>query len=201
MGAGIYLLRRLSPLNGTLSLGLVPIACGAVIALVGALFGAGPPSVRLVTVDVKQGAAVALVRTVEVSRGRPDVTTGPTAWVTTLAPSESGVKSQLQVAESVDVMDVPTPLAAVADPANPQQVAIKAGTSDATPAFGCRDGGTIKLASKVATAHGKMLLDRCQNQRGAVSVLNSAWVPAAARLVDTNTDGQSAWVHVFGGTP
>jgi hypothetical protein len=201
MGGAIYVIRRFSPVNATITLGLVPLGCAVLVALVGAAFGGGPAAVKLVTVDVKQGAAVALVRTVEVSRGRPAVTTSPTAWVTALAPPEASIKSQLQVVESVDVMDVPNPMTAVPDPANPQQMAIKVGTSDATPAYACRDGGTIKAGGKVTTAHGKMLLDRCLNQPGAVGPLNTAWVPATAALLDGAADGSSGWVHVFGGAP
>ena len=203
MVVGMQVTRSWRPTRALLALGGIPVGVAVALGLVGQAFAGGETAVRLVSVDVRAGAPVALVRTVDVRRFRPDVPQSKTAWVTVLDPplEEGGVKSQVHITESVDVMDVPVPLAAVADPSDASEMAIRRAGGDAVRGYACRAQGQVKAEQRVSQALGQMLLDRCTGQGGVVAPFQTDWIPDVTPLLEGGARGTSAWVHVFGGRP
>lgn len=199
MGVAVAWSRRFSAPRALLLMAAAPVAGALVISAVGMAWSSTLDHVRLVTVDARAGARVALVRTVDVSRVRIPPPSSPTAWV--FAPSQmpGGQTRTVSVSDVVDVIPSPTMSVAV-DAQDGERSRIKAADGNSVAAWPCRSDAEPDGASAVARAQGLLLKDRCGQLRGSVAPVPPDWFPAiAARLTsDDPRTGVGGWMYVYG---
>lgn len=205
MASGLYFCRRLAVGQAVAVLITVPLVGGVLVATWRVMSGAELQAVRLVTVDARQGAPVALSRTVEAAWQPHRVEASPTAWVVRPEPSRDKADGDAlpSSVEIWDVVEVDGAMSVAPHPGQPEQMMIKIpGTT--TPASAVSCGRAPKDApvpgDPLQQAHGRLLLERCmQHQRGTVGLVEPAWIPAVQKTFGElpATAVQSAWLYLL----
>jgi hypothetical protein len=201
--AALDLARRLPPLAALLALGAIPIAGGGAMAALIWLTPGAPLAVRLVTVDARAGAPVALVRTVEAAWKPHAADARDGAWLVRADPPRRADEVPHTV-EIWDVVDVPGELAVAPAPGEPAALVMRGPSSEEAPrAFACgSEPEAPALAGGAAQrAQGKLLLERCRHQRGALAPLVDAWLPQVRRSFGElpAAAAQGAWLYLLPG--
>jgi hypothetical protein len=198
--------RKLRP---TLTLALmfsVPVAGALAMAALALVPRTTAEAIRLVTVDARQGAPVALARVVEAAWTPPRVEASETAWVVRVERPRDSVAAKGQrlpvTVEVWDAVDVPGNWSVRPHPAAPDQLQVSL-DQVALPgaALPC---GTLPTRANlegepVQRSLGKVLLSRCLRQRGLLVPVDPALLPALhATLGDLPArPAQAGWLYLL----
>ncbi|MEW5849746.1 MAG: hypothetical protein AB2A00_13090 [Myxococcota bacterium] len=197
MAGALYLTRRQRMTRALLVQASVPVVGGVVMAALAFTAGAAPTSVRLVTVDAREGAPVALVRTAEATVGELKAPTSETAWVIRTEPKEETPTRTQETWDAVDV--VPLNVSPNASDGSRFTVSVGGPSSEAFRCGSAPEESDLS-ARELPEALGRVLLERCLHMRGVVTPLAEGTVPQLPQTFSALPDGrsmESRWLYVL----
>lgn len=199
LGGAVLLAQKGGAARGLLVMAGAPVLGAVLMLVVGRAWAREVSAVRLVMVDARAGAPVAVVRAVDAAPQPSTPLLSPTAWLAT-PPVPPGGARLVHISEWWDMVEV-SPATVATDNQDGRMVRIRTAAGGSVQGIPCRLDEKVDTAHGAAAVHVKALKDRCRAMRGSLAPVDAALYPSLEAWLKPPAADQavSAWAYVFEG--